>query len=200
MSRYIVGLTGGIGCGKTTVAELFAKRGVHYVDADIVAREVVMPGTACLNAISQRFGSSVLQADGSLNRAKLRETIFSQSEAKSWLEQLLHPAIRQQLLVQLEALNSPYALLVAPLLLENKLNQYVKRVLVIDLPEPVQLARAMARDNASEQQIRAIMAAQLSRTERLTQADDIISNDSTIAALDSQVEHLHQQYLQLARH
>lgn len=200
MSGYIVGLTGGIGCGKTTVAELFAKRGVHYVDADIVAREVVMPGTACHNAISQRFGNSVLQADGSLNRAKLRDTIFSQSEAKSWLEQLLHPAIRQSLLAQLNALSSPYALLVAPLLLENKLNQYVKRVLVIDLPEPVQLARAMARDNASEQQIRAIMAAQLSRTERLAQADDIISNDSTIAALDSQVERLHQQYLQLARH
>ena len=199
MSRYIVGLTGGIGCGKSTVTALFADLGVQYVDADIVASEVVMPGTDCLNAICRHFGDSILQSNGELDRAALRQRIFSNNADKSWLEQLLHPAIRQQLLQQLAALTSPYALLVAPLLLENKLQQYVQRVLVIDLPESLQLSRAAARDNAGEIQIKAIMAAQLSRNERLKLADDIITNDSSIADLTPQVAALHQRYLQLAQ-
>ena len=198
MSAFVVGLTGGIGCGKSTVTELFASHGVQYVDADIVAREVVMPGTACLTAISAHFGANILQSDGQLNRAALRQRVFSNSVDKQWLEQLLHPAIRQALLTQLAALTSPYALLVAPLLLENKLNRYVQRVLVIDLPESLQLQRAMARDNTSEQQIQAIMAAQISRPERLKLADDIIENDSSIADLTPRVAALHQHYLQLA--
>lgn len=198
MSAVVVGLTGGIGCGKSTVTELFASHGVQYVDADIVAREVVMPGTPCLAAISAHFGTDILQANGELNRASLRQRVFSNSADKLWLEQLLHPAIRQELLTQLAALTSPYALLVAPLLLENKLNQYVQRVLVIDLPESLQLQRAMARDSANEQQIKTIMAAQISRPERLKLADDIIKNDSSIADLTPRVAALHQQYLQLA--
>ena len=199
MSAFVVGLTGGIGCGKSTVTDLFTALGVQHVDADIVAREVVMPGTPCLQAITQHFGSEILQPDGSLNRAMLRQRVFTDAASKTWLEQLLHPAIRQQILVQLQALTSPYALLVAPLLLENKLNQYVQRVLVIDLPESMQLQRAMARDNADEQQIKAIMAAQISRSERLKLANDIISNDNTPADLAPLVAKLHQQYLQQAQ-
>ncbi|MBZ9611351.1 dephospho-CoA kinase [Rheinheimera maricola] len=198
MSRFVVGVTGGIGCGKSTISALFAKLGVQYVDADVVAREVVMPGTACLHAISQRFGNSILTASGELDRAVMRQRVFTNAADKAWLEQLLHPAIRQQLLAQLAALTSAYALLVAPLLLENRLQDHVQRVLVIDLPESLQLQRAMARDNSSEQHIKAIMAAQISRTERLKQADDIITNDSNIADLAPQVAALHQQYLQLA--
>lgn len=198
MSAFVVGLTGGIGCGKSTVTELFASHGVQYVDADIVAREVVMPGSSCLAAISAHFGADILQSDGQLNRAALRQRVFGNNADRLWLEQLLHPAIRQALLTQLAALTSPYALLVAPLLLENKLNQYVQRVLVIDLPESLQLQRAMARDNTSEQQIQAIMAAQISRPERLKLADDIIENDSSIADLTPRVAALHQHYLQLA--
>lgn len=198
MSKFVVGLTGGIGCGKTTVTALFAKLGVQHIDADIVAREVVLPETPCLRAITQYFGADILLPTGELNRAKLRQRVFTDAASKTWLEQLLHPAIRQQILRQLHELTSPYALLVAPLLLENKLDQYVQRVLVIDLPESMQLQRAMARDNADEQQIRAIMAAQLSRSERLKQADDIITNDSTPADLVPQVAALHQQYLQQA--
>ena len=193
-----MGLTGGIGCGKSTVTALFAKLGVQYVDADIVAREVVQPGTACLAAICQHFGSNILNLAGELDRAALRQRVFSNAADKAWLEQLLHPAIRQQLLAQLAALTSPYALLVAPLLLENKLQHLVQRVLVIDLAEDLQRQRAMARDNSSEQQINAIMAAQISRTGRLQLADDIITNDSSIADLAPQVARLHQQYLQLA--
>ena len=198
MSAFVVGLTGGIGCGKSTVTALFAKLGVQYVDADIVAREVVQPGTACLAAICQHFGSNIVNQAGELDRAALRQRVFSNAADKAWLEQLLHPAIRQQLLAQLAALTSPYALLVAPLLLENKLQHLVQRVLVIDLAEDLQRQRAMARDNSSEQQINAIMAAQISRTERLQLADDIITNDSSIADLAPQVARLHQHYLQLA--
>ena len=198
MSNFLVGLTGGIGCGKSTVTALFAKLGVQYVDADIVAREVVMPGTACLDAIFRHFGSGILNSSGELDRAALRQRVFTNAADKAWLEQLLHPAIRQEMLAQLAALTSPYALLVAPLLLENKLNRLVQRVLVIDLPESLQLQRAMARDSSSEQHIKAIMAAQISRTERLKLADDIITNDSNIADLAPQVAALHQQYLQLA--
>lgn len=198
MSRYTVGLTGGIGCGKSTVTALFAKLGVQHVDADIVAREVVMPGTACFNAICDQFGSSVLTDSGVLDRAALRQRVFTNNTDKLWLEQLLHPAIRSELLLQLAALSSPYVLLVAPLLLENALDKYVNRVLLIDLPEALQLQRAMARDHANQQQIQAIMAAQMTREARLQRADDIINNDSTVAALQAQVNRLHRFYLQQA--
>ena len=198
MSDFIVGLTGGIGSGKSTVTALFTELGVQHVDADIVAREVVMPGTPCLAQIAAHFGDSVLLHNGELDRANLRQRIFTNAADKAWLEQLLHPAIRQQLLAQLQALSSPYALLVAPLLLENKLQRYVQRVLVVDVSEATQLARTMARDNADAQQIKSIIAAQISRQQRLQQADDIISNDSTAEALKQQVANLHQQYLRMA--
>ncbi|CAM3792208.1 dephospho-CoA kinase [Rheinheimera salexigens] len=198
MSQYIVGLTGGIGCGKTTVTNLFSDLGVQHVDADVIARDVVKPGTACLAAIAEQFGPSMLLADGSLNRPALRQHIFTDATAKTWLEQLLHPAIRQQLLTYLAACSSDYVLLVAPLLLENNLQLYCHRVLVIDLPEALQLSRTLARDQVSEQQVAAIMAAQLSREDRLAQADDVIVNDSTLEQLLPQVQLLHKRYLQLA--
>lgn len=198
MSNFIVGLTGGIGSGKSTVTALFTELGVQHVDADIVAREVVMPGTPCLAQIAGYFGDSVLLSSGELDRASLRQRIFSNAADKAWLEQLLHPAIRQQLLAQLQALSSPYALLVAPLLLENNLQRYVQRVLVVDVSEATQLARTMARDDASEQQIKSIMAAQISRQQRLQLADDVITNDATADALRQQVTRLHQQYLRMA--
>lgn len=198
MSQFIVGLTGGIGCGKTTVTNLFANLGVQHVDADVIARNLVQPGTKCLAAITAKFGQSILQADGSLNRAALRQLVFTDSAAKAWLEQLLHPAIRQQLLTELASCNSAYALLVAPLLLENNLQPYCQRILVIDLPESLQISRTLARDQVSEQQVAAIMAAQLPRQQRLAQANDIIHNHSNLEALVPQVQALHQRYLQLA--
>lgn len=199
MAAFVVGLTGGIGCGKTTVMQGFNVLGIQSVDADVVAREVVMPGMPALDKIAGYFGAQLIDADGNLNRAALRERIFNHPTDKAWLEQLLHPLIRQRLLQQLNALTSPYVLLVAPLLLENKLNSVVNRVLVIDLPEALQRERAMARDNANAAQISAIMAAQLSRQDRLAQADDIIYNDSSLDALTPQIATLHQRYLKLAQ-
>ncbi|MDX3772533.1 dephospho-CoA kinase [Chromatiaceae bacterium AAb-1] len=198
MATFVVGLTGGIGSGKSTVASLFQHSGVPAVDADIVAREVVAPGSDCLQQIRQHFGAQVLTADGELNRSWLREQIFSQPQQKIWLDQLLHPVIREQLLQQLAAVKAPYALLIAPLLLENNLTCYVDRVLIVDIPEQLQLQRTLARDKVSEQQVSAIMSAQISRQDRLKQADDIITNDGTVAELQQQVSRLHQHYLQLA--
>lgn len=199
MANYIVGLTGGIGCGKTTVSNLFQALGVPVIDADIVARQVVQPGSACLNAITEHFGADILLENGELNRSLLREKVFSNSADKAWLNNLLHPAIRQNMLTKLAEIQSDYAILVAPLLLENGLEQYVQRVLVIDVPESVQLKRTLARDNSSEQQVKAIMASQLPRQQRLERADDVISNDGSVAALTARVGALHQQYLQLAK-
>lgn len=197
-TSLLIGLTGGIGSGKSTVAELFKKRGANYVDADVVARDVVAPGTDALTAISAKFGSEILQQDGQLNRAKLRQVIFQDTSAKHWLESLLHPAIRQQMLQQLAASQTPYTLLVAPLLLENGLHKLVERVLVIDVTEQTQLARTIQRDSNSAEQVKAIMAAQLSREQRLTLADDIIDNNGSAKDLDAQVDYLHAKYLELS--
>lgn len=197
-TSLLIGLTGGIGSGKSTVAEQFSKLGASYVDADIVAREVVAPGTACLAAIKTRFGDSIVQADGELDRAALRQLIFQDSSAKQWLEALLHPAIRQQMLLQLANSTTPYTFLVAPLLLENGLNKLVQRVLVIDVSEDTQLLRAAQRDNNSTAQIKAIMAAQFSRQQRLALADDVIDNNGTTEQLLQQVALLHEKYLELS--
>lgn len=197
-TNLLIGLTGGIGSGKSTVAAYFEKLGANYVDADIVAREVVAPGTASLAAIKTKFGESILEADGQLNRAALRQLIFQDISAKHWLEALLHPAIRQQMLQQLTNSETPYTLLVAPLLLENGLNKLVQRVLVIDVTEDTQLLRATQRDNNSTEQIKAIMAAQYSREQRLALADDVIDNNGTNEQLLQQVTLLHQKYLELS--
>ncbi|MBL4909868.1 MAG: dephospho-CoA kinase [Alteromonadaceae bacterium] len=201
MSKFIVGLTGGIGSGKTTVANIFATLGVELIDADIVARQVVEPKTTALIKIAEYFGDDHLLNDGSLDRAKLRSKIFSDPQAKQWLDNLLHPLIRIELLKQLQATKSAYCLLVAPLLIENKLTQYVNRTLVVDVTEQQQLSRTMARDNNNQAQVQNILNSQISRQQRLAAADDVIDNTvADTANLQSQIEYLHQYYLQLSKH
>lgn len=199
MSGYIVGLTGGIGSGKTTVANEFHDLGVQSVDADLVAREVVMPGEAALDAIVKHFGQSILLSDGQLDRAALRARIFADDSEKNWLNQLLHPLIRQSLLRQLQQCTSSYALLIAPLLLENKLQTYTDRVLVVDVPPELQLSRTMQRDQVSAEQVQNILNSQISRPERLDLADDILLNTVPVSQLKQQIQQLHSSYQQFAK-
>jgi dephospho-CoA kinase len=199
MSGYIVGLTGGIGSGKTTVANLFHDLGVQSVDADLVARDVVMPGEAALVAITEHFGQGILQQDGQLDRAALRARIFANDAEKQWLNQLLHPLIRQRLLRQLADCTSAYALLIAPLLLENKLQTYTDRVLVVDVPHELQLSRTIQRDGVPAEQVQNILNSQLSRPERLQGADDVLLNTVPLSQLQAQIQQLHQRYQQFAK-
>lgn len=199
MSQFIVGLTGGIGSGKSTVARLFAELGICVVDADESARLVVAPGQPALAAIFAHFGPAVQAADQSLDRAALRALIFHNDTEKTWLNQLLHPLIRQQMFGQLQAATSAYAILMAPLLLENQLDQQVDQVLVVDVSEDQQINRTMRRDQNDAKLVQAIMAAQCSRAERLQRADQLISNQGEPADLVAQVNQLHLLYLQLAK-
>jgi dephospho-CoA kinase len=198
-SPLIIGLTGGIGSGKSEVTRRFAKLGICIVDADEVAREVVLPGQAALSEIAQHFGEDILTANGELDRAKLRNIIFDSPDEKRWLENLLHPLINQIIRTRLAQAESAYAILASPLLLETQQHTLVDRVLIIDTSEALQLARASKRDNSNSEQIKAIMASQISRTERLARADDIVHNLGVIDELDAQVQQLHQQYLSLAQ-
>lgn len=199
-NKLIIGLTGGIGSGKSAAATRFEQaHGIHVVDADIKSRVVVEPGRPALASIVDRFGDAVLQADGSLNRAVLRERVFQHPDERQWLEQLLHPLIRDEIVADLASAASPYALLVSPLLVESGQHRMTQRVLVVDVPEALQIARTTARDNVPEQQVRAILQAQAQREERLRHAHDVISNDQDLAALHAQVDALHQRYLDLAR-
>jgi dephospho-CoA kinase len=194
----IVGLTGGIGSGKSEVSRRFEQLGIKVVDADIVAREVVNTGSIALSAISEHFGKNILNADGSLNRAQLRSRIFENPDEKRWLESLLHPIIRKEIVTQLAQSKSPYRILSSPLLFETKQNELVDRVLVVDATENMQLMRASARDSNNKDQIQKIIASQISRTERCAQADDIIKNHGDLNELDIAVKELHTFYLQLA--
>lgn len=196
----IVGLTGGIASGKTTVANLFHQHfAIDLVDADIVARQVVEPKSAGLNAIIEHFGSDIVTNGGELNRPKLREIIFHDEQQKQWINQLLHPMIRQEMQRQLAEVTSPYGLLVVPLLVENQLQSMADRILVIDVSEPLQIERTMARDQVSEKQARAILASQATRAQRLAIADDVIKNDDKNQELLPQIAELHQKYLALSR-
>ncbi|TDV51159.1 dephospho-CoA kinase [Pseudomonas graminis] len=194
---WILGLTGGIGSGKSAAAQCFVDLGVHLVDADHAARWVVEPGRPALAQIAEHFGPSVLQADGTLNRSALRELIFKDPQQRVWLESLLHPLIREEIRQYLARAESAYAILVSPLLLETSQHQMVQRVLVIDVPESVQIERTVLRDKTNEEQVRAILKAQASREERLSRADDVIVNDRDPAWLKSEVERLHHFYLTL---
>ena len=194
----IIGLTGGIGSGKTAAANRFAAaHGIHVVDADQKSRVVVEPGRPALAHIVDRFGDAMLLNDGTLNRAALRETVFAAPEQRQWLEQLLHPLIRDEIITDLHSATSPYALLVSPLLVESGQNSLTSRVIVVDVPETMQLARTVQRDAVSEAQVRAIMQAQAQREERLRHAHDVLTNDSDLAALHAQVDALHTRYMQL---
>lgn len=194
---WILGLTGGIGSGKSAAADAFAELGIETVDADHAARWVVEPGRPALEKIVERFGEAVLLDDGQLNRAALREYIFAEPEQRQWLEGLLHPLIRTEITQFLDAAKSPYAILVSPLLIESGQHQIVQRVLVVDVPTEVQMARALQRDQVSEKQLRAIMQAQLQRDERLKYADDVLCNAADKAALQAEVLRLHNYYLTL---
>ncbi|MGE6510276.1 dephospho-CoA kinase [Vreelandella aquamarina] len=192
----IVGLTGGIGSGKSTVARAFGSLGIGWVDADDVAREVVMPGEPALAAISEHFGHDVLHADGTLNRAALRSIVFNNPAERKWLESVTHPRVRERILVHLERLQrqSPYVLLVSPLLFESGQDKLVDRTVVVDVPVELQLSRTRARDDVSEAQVHAILAAQLPREERLTKANDVIDNSGDHASMMQQVTQLDQHY------
>lgn len=199
---YVVGLTGGIGSGKSTIAELFAELDVPVIDADLVARQVVEKGSPLLAEIAAHFGPEILLEDGALNRAALREKVFNHESEKQWLNQLLHPAIRHEMLRQLAAQRMPYCIFMVPLLIENKLTAFCQRVLVVDVSEQTQLTRASQRDNNPLPLIKNIMQSQVSRSERLQHADDVINNDADLSEslpqLKQKVLDLHHHYLQLA--
>ena len=198
--RLIIGLTGGIGSGKSTVAKEFIALGIDVVDADKVAREVVEPGQPALANIELYFGKEVVDINGELDRAKLRNIIFKSETKKQWLNELLHPIIRDTLLKQLEQAQSKYVILEAPLLLENNLTKYTDYTLVVDVTEALQIQRATQRDSNSITQIQAIMDAQISRELRLQQADYIIDNSSTdLVVLKQQVKMLHLQFLSIQK-
>lgn len=198
----VVGVTGGIGSGKTTVTDLFAAQGIEIVDADVIARSIFdstsATGQQALGAVAAKFGPQALLVNGELDRAWLRQHIFTHPEAKQWLNELTHPLIRQQILEQLKQATSPYVMLSAPLLVENRLTQLCDRVLVVDVDEHHQRQRTLIRDQVDASQVDAIMAAQASRKERLAAADNVIDNNGEPAALTKQVERLHELYLRLA--
>ena len=196
---FVVGLTGGIGSGKSTVAEMFAALGVELVDADIAAREVVAPGTHALAEIAKHFGSEILMTGGELDRGALRQVIFQQEKEKHWLEELLHPLIRGWLTQKISSCRTTYCLLVSPLLLETGQAKLVDRILVVDVSIDTQIARTLARDGGEERTVRAIIASQIGRSQRLDYADDIISNELPLKPLRQRVEKLHQGYLTMAR-
>ena len=198
MSRWVVGLTGGIGSGKSAVSDRFVALTVKVVDADVASRVVVESGQPALAAIAEHFGARLLTPQGALDRAELRKMVFADETQRRWLEALLHPLINEYIRTELAAARSPYAILAHPLLVETGQSRICDRVLVVDVPEELQISRTMDRDTNSEEQVRAIMAAQATREDRLAAADDVICNDKDLAHLDAEVRRLHEAYLDLA--
>ncbi|KJY83615.1 dephospho-CoA kinase [Vibrio galatheae] len=197
---FVVGVTGGIASGKTTVANLFQQEfGIEIVDADVVARQVVEPNSVGLKSIEGYFGHSVIQPDGTLDRAKLREIIFSQPEHKAWLNNLLHPMIRQRMLDELGEVKSEYALLVIPLMVENNLQSLADKVLVVDVDEQTQIQRTVERDAVDATQVKAILSSQATREQRLAIADYVIKNDTENQKLLPQITELHKKFLEISR-
>ena len=193
----IIGLTGGIGSGKSAVSDKFKSLGITVVDADVAARTVVEPGQPALAEIERHFGSNILNQEGVLDRAQLREIMASDSEERVWLESVLHPKIGEQIAKELAESTSPYTIYVAPLLLETNSQKMCSRVLVVDVPKEIQIQRTAERDKVSEIQIEKIVAVQMEREERLEKADDILVNTGTIKELEEQVMKLHQKYLEM---
>lgn len=193
-----IGLTGGIASGKSTVSDLFADLGATIVDTDIIAREVVAPGEPALDEISATFGPDLLNKDGTLDRAAMRQLIFADTEARQRLEAILHPRIQAEAVRQADAATGAYTIIAVPLLLDSPLRAHLDRILVVDCDETTQIERLMDRDAESEAQARRILAAQASREERLAIADDVIENNSTIEALAKQVSQLHDRYIALS--
>lgn len=195
---FVVGLTGGIGSGKSAATAYFEKLGIDIVDADEVARDVVAPGSEGLKEIVNRFGNSILLEDGNLNRAALREKVFSDTNEKNWLNNLLHPLIRLRMQHLISESTSPYCVLSVPLLVENKLTEMCNYVIVVDCPETMQLERALKRDGSTEETIRNIMASQATRNERIEAADTVLDNSTTLSALSAQIADLHNTLLALS--
>lgn len=195
-----IGLTGGIASGKTTVCSLFAELGIDIIDADLAARQVVEPGQAALQEIVRQFGSGMLNADGRLDRQQMRQRIFSMPASRATLEAIIHPRVRELMLLQAEESHSAYCILCIPLLVENQLQSMVDRVLVIDVETAIQKTRLVARDASQPDQVDAILAVQASRAQRLAAADDVIENNRDRAHLEPQVAALHLKYLQLLGH
>lgn len=195
----LVGLTGGVASGKSAAAEAFARRGITVVDTDQISRQVVAPQTPGLAALVDGFGPGILDADGCLDRGRLRQRVFEDAAARRRLEQLLHPLIRDEALRQARAATSPYVVLVVPLLLESGMDALVDRILVVDLPQDEQLHRLRRRDAVDQPMAEAMIAAQASRARRLAAADDVIENSGSLGELDQAVEALHRHYLELAQ-
>ena len=198
--RYTIGLTGGIGSGKTAATNYFMGIGITVVDADVISRHCVAPGEPALKAICHHFGNAILLQDGHLNRSALREKVFQDEGERLWLEALLHPLINDRILSQINEATSDYVILVSPLLLETEQKNNVDRILLIDVSESTQIKRTMRRDDNSKAQVERIMAAQMSRDERRLLADDVINNDAGLAILHKQLQELHHSYLGRARH
>jgi len=196
--NFVVGITGGIGSGKSAVTSRLEQHGITVVDADVVAREVVEPGRPVLAAIAEHFGERILQPNGALDRAALRKIVFETPAEREWLESVTHPAIREAIAAQLTAATSPYVVLSSPLLLEAGQSAFAQHVVVVDVPEEVQLSRTCARDNNDEALVRNIMAAQLPRAERCARADEVIDNNASLEALQQRVDALHDRLLVLA--
>jgi dephospho-CoA kinase len=195
---WVLGLTGGIAVGKTQVANQFAQFGAYLIDADVIARNLVKPGSITLATIVEHFGEQIL-IKGELDRAQLRQRIFANAADKKWLEELLHPLIRQTILQEIQAPTSaPYSILIAPLLFENGLNELTQRTLVVDASQEQQLSRSLSRDGSDPTTLKAIMAAQMPRQQRLAQADDWLDNSGPWPQSQRAIAILHQQYLQLA--
>lgn len=191
----VIGVTGGIGSGKTTVANLFSSLGVPVIDADDLARQVVVPGQPAHEEILQHFGPTVLTKSGKLNRRRLRERVFSDPAKRARLEAIVHPRVYAEMKQQLDCLETAYAIVVVPLLIESGGRELVDRILVVDSPEELQIARTTRRDGTTRAAIEKILAAQLDRSSRLSAADDVIENDGSVELLEQEVSRLHRQYL-----
>ncbi len=193
--KLVVGLTGGIGSGKSTVSALFAKLGADIIDTDLIARDLVKPGTACLEKIMEHFGKSCVDKEGKLRRDVLRKKIFSNPAEKQWLENLLHPLIREQMRNRIQVSEAPYIIAVIPLLFETGPNDMLRQILVVDTDTQSQIQRVVARDTISEQQAQQIINSQVSRETRLQGADNVIDNTGGEDKLKAQVQKLHEKYL-----
>ena len=191
----IIGLTGGIGSGKTAVSDSFEALGITIVDADLASRVVVEQGKPSLNSIEEHFGNEILTPEGELDRAKLREIIFNSDSEKQWLESLLHPAIANQIQEELSSSKSPYTILVSPLLVETNQKEFCSKVHVVDVPVETQVSRTLERDGVSEEQVNSIINSQIDREKRLELADEVILNNGSLADLQEAVRELHHKFL-----